>query len=135
MSSGKEKIIPIFAIFILLIGIISALYVNASQVDKNTILINEKEYSIEEIFSFASERTIQIDEGEKTGIALDELIIKIGIQNPSSHNYIFKAKDSYQQTISWELMQKGVFTRDNRIFFPDTAHSLWVFDIIEIEVN
>jgi len=47
---GKEKIIPILAMTLLLIGIFSAIYVHANQINKDTIAINGEEYSINQIF-------------------------------------------------------------------------------------
>ncbi len=132
---GKEKLLPVFAIAVLLIGCFSALYVNATEVNSKTIKIIDQEYTISQIFSLADTRTIITDEGEKTGVALDDLIIKTSGKCYSCSKYTFKAKDSYQQTFTWEDLQKGILTRENRIYFPDTAHSFWIRDIVEIEVS
>jgi hypothetical protein len=135
MFIGKEKIIPIIAMIVLLIGIFSAIYVNATQINKDTITINEKEFTIEQLSRFTLSKTILTDEGEKNGIALDDLIYKIGIECGECNEYTFKAKDGYQQTVNWDLMQKGVLTDYSRVYFSDTAHVLWVRDVIEIEVR
>ena len=135
MIMGKDKLIPVFAMIVLIIGIFSAIYVHATMVNKDTITIQGKEYTIDQVFSIAQTRTIKTDEGEKTGVALDDLIKKIGFGCTSCHNYVFKGGDGYQQTISWDLMQKGVLTENRKIYFPDTAHALWVQDIVEIEVK
>ena len=132
---GKEKLIPVLAMIVLLIGIFSAIYVHATMINKDAITIQGKEYTIDQVFSIAQTRAIKTDEGEKTGVALDDLIKKIGFGCTSCHNYVFKAGDGYQQTISWDLMQKGVLTENRKIYFPDTAHALWVYDIVEIEVK
>jgi hypothetical protein len=134
MIMGKEKTIPILAMIVLLIGIGSTIFVQASQSNSETIKIYGQEYSIDNIFKIAEKRTITTDEGEITGIALDDLIIKIG-SVCTNCEYTFKSKDGYQQTVPWDFMQKGVLTDYNRVYFPDTAHSFWVRDIIEIEVN
>jgi hypothetical protein len=135
MIAGKEKLIPIFAIFILLIGTSSAIYVHATQINKDTITINGGEYTIDQLFSMVEIRSIETDEGEKTGIALDDLLVKVGVGCPSCHKYSIKAKDKYQQTVNWDVMKTGILTENSRVFFPDTAHSYWVRDVIEIEVK
>ncbi len=132
---GKEKLLPVLAIVILLIGCFSALYVNASQADSTSIKINNEKYTISQIFNLANTRTIIINEGDKTGVALDDLIIKTIGTCPSCNDYTFKAKDGYQQTVTWEYLKKGVLTRDNRVYFSDTASFFWVKNIVEIEVN
>ena len=132
---GKENLLPVFAILVLIIGCFSALYVNAIEVESNTIKINDNEYTLNQIFSLANTRTIITNDGEKTGVALDDLIIKTGNKCSFCIDYTFKAKDGYQQTVSWEYLQKGVLTYENRIYFSDTASFFWVKNIVEIEVN
>lgn len=135
MISGKEKLIPIFAMIVLLIGTFSAIYVNATQVDKDTITINSQEYTIEQIFSIAKPKTIETDEGIKSGVSLKDLMIKVGISCTSCNKYTFKAKDGYQQTVDFEILKSGILTDYSRVYFPNTAHALWVSDVIEIEVK
>ena len=135
MIMGKEKFIPVIAMILLLIGIFSAIYVHANQINKDTITINNEEYTIDQIFSLAKTKTIQTDEGEKTGVSLEELMNKVGISCTNCNKYTFKAKDGYQQTVDYKTLKTGILTKESRVFFPDTAHSLWVRDIIEIEVK
>ena len=135
MLMGKEKTIPILAMIVLLIGIFSTLFVHAAQINKDTILINDQEYTIDEIFSISASKVIQTDEGEKHGASLEDLITKASIDCTSCHDYTIKAKDGYQQTVSWDIMKKGILTKESKVFFPDTAHSFWVYDVIEIEVK
>ena len=135
MIPGKEKIIPILAISVLLLGIFSALYVNATQINKDTISINGNEYTLNQIFLLCNKRIIETDEGEKTGIALDDLILKVGVSCPSCHIYIIKAEDKYQQTVSWDILKTGILTDYGRVFLPGTAHTFWVRNVIEIEVK
>ena len=132
---GKEKLLPVFAIIVLILGCFSSLYVNTTEGYSKTIKIDDEEYTISQIFNLANTRTIITDEGEKTGAALDELIINTIGKCSSCNAYTFKSKDNYQQTVPWDYLQKGVFTDDNRIYFSDTAHSFWVKDIVEIEVG
>lgn len=131
----KKKAIPIFAVFLLLIGTFSAIYVHATQIDKDTITINGQEYTIDQIFSSAESKTIETDEGIKSGVSLEDLMIKVGISCTSCSKYTFKAKDGYQQTVDFETLKSGILTDYNRAYFPNTAHALWVRDVIEIEVS
>jgi hypothetical protein len=135
MISGKEKIISILAISVLLLGIFSALYVNATQINKDSITINGNEYNLNQIFSMCNKRLIETDEGEKTGVALDDLMLKVGVNCPACHNYVIKAEDKYQQTVSWDILKTGILTDYSRVIFPDTAHTFWVRDVFEIEVK
>ena len=135
MIKGKEKIIPTLALIVILIGIFSTIYVHATLIDKNSIKINGQDYTLDQLFSISEERTIETDEGEKTGIALDNLIQNIGVGCPECHKFTIKAKDKYQQTVDWDIMKTGILTDYGRVFFPDTAHSFWVRDVIEIEVK
>jgi len=135
MNLGKEKLIPIFAMIVLLIGTFSVIYVHASQIDKNTITINSQEYTIDEIFSLAESKTIETDEGIKSGVSLADLISKVGISCTSCSKYTFKAKDGYQQTVDFEIFKTGILTDYSRVYFPNTAQALWVSDVIEIEVK
>jgi hypothetical protein len=131
---GKEKVIPILAIIIIAISVSSTVYVYATHIDKDTISLNGNEYTIDEIFALAEERTIDTTEGEKTGAALDDLILKAGVSCPACHEYTITAKDSYQQTVEWSIFQTGILSDPGRVFFPDTPKKFWVSDIVEIEV-
>lgn len=135
MILGKEKIIPIFALIILIIGSISAVYVHSTMINKDTITIEGFEYTVDQLFDMTEQRTIKTDKGEKTGMALDDIIIKIGVHCPSCNKYIFIGDDRYQQTVSWELMQKGILSKDRTIYFPDTPHAFWVKNVVKIEVK
>jgi len=132
---GKEKIIPILALIVIVIGGTSTAYVYVTQIDKDTITINGEEYTIDQIFYMGETKTIQTIEGEKAGVALDDLIIKAGAGCPSCHEYTIKAKDGYQKTVNWEIMKTGILTDIKKVFFPNTAKAFWVGDIIEIEVK
>ena len=132
---GKEKLIPIIAMIVLLIGSISAIYVHATQVNKDTITILGQEYSVDEIFNLIKIKTINTDIGEKTGVSLEDLILKLNIGCPSCKTYTIKGNDGYQQTVDWATLRTGVLTDFRTVYFPDTAHKFWVKNIIEIEVK
>lgn len=135
MFKGKEKIIPILALIVILISGSSTAYVYLSQIEKDTITINGEEYAIDQLFFMVDKKTIQTVEGEKTGISLDDMVQKIGISCPSCFEYTIKAKDGYEKTVSWDILNTGILTDDYRVFFPDTPKAFWVRDIVEIEVK
>ena len=136
---GKENLIPVLAITLLLVGICSTLYVHATQINPETdvgsITINGQKYAVEDLFLVVEQKTIIADENEETGIALDEMMYYTNVGCPSCHEYTIKAKDTYQQTVTWDDMQTGILTEQNRVFFPDMAHTFWVCNVIEIEVK
>jgi hypothetical protein len=132
---GKQKIIPVLAMVLLLIGIISALYVNATHINKNTITINGQEYTYDYLFLLGGEKTIKTVDGEVTGASLENIIKSIGIACTSCSKYTIKATDGYQKTIEWNVLKTGVLSKENRVYFPDTPKALWVSDVVEIEVN
>lgn len=134
MIMGKEKIIPILALIVILISGTSTAYIYVTQIEKDTITINGTEYTIEQLFLIVDTKTIQTDEGEKTGLSLDALIQKIGISCPSCYEYTIKAKDGYEKTVNWDIMSTGVLTDSYSVYFPDAPKAFWVRDIIEIEV-
>jgi hypothetical protein len=132
---GKEKIIPILAILLLLVGTASAVYVEVNNISTNTIKIDGQDYSIDELINLGEIITIKTDEGEKTGVSLESLIIKSNIGCPSCFIYTIKGADGFQQTIEWEIMKTGILTDYSRVYFPDTAHKFWVKGVYEIEVK
>lgn len=135
MKMGKEKIIPILALIVILISGTSTAYIYVTQIDKETITIYGEEYTIEQLFFMVEQKTIQTVEGKKTGISLDDMISKIGISCPSCYNYTIKAKDGYEKTVDWDIMSTGILDDSYRVYFLDTPKAFWVRDIIEIEVK
>ena len=132
---GKEKIIPILALIILIVAGSSSAYVYISQVDKETIEINGEEYTIDQLFFIGEKKTVITVEGEITGVSLEDLISKVGIACPSCYTYTIIGKDGYQQTVDWDIMKTGVLTNIKKVYFPETAKKFWVSDIVEIEVK
>ncbi len=142
MFMGNDRLFPILAMIVLLVGISSSIYVsgitNEQKIDDETIIINDVEYSKSEFLSSIEQITISTDSGEKTGYPLDQMIIKSGVNCHECHKYTFKAvePDPYQQTVQWTDIKTGVFSLDkNRVYFPDLTHSFWVYNVVEIEVN
>ena len=132
---GKEKIIPIIALIILIVAGTSSAYVYISKVDKETITINNEDYTIDQLNFIGETKIIQTIEGEKTGVSLEDLIEKVGIACPSCYTYTIIGKDGYQQTVEWDIMKTGVLTNIKKVYFPDTPKKFWVGDIVEIEVK
>jgi len=143
MLTGKEKIIPVLAMTVLLIGIVATVYVNALENNTkgpdNFFTINGNKLSFESLSETTQEITIETDEGNKTGLSLEGIITESGISCPSCYRYTFKASDPYQQTVSWNEVKTGILTYSQeynlRVYFPNIAHTFWVYDLIEIEVN
>jgi hypothetical protein len=139
MRGSQTSIIPYVAIIVLIIGSASAVYVHAVQSsqlnDPTTIIINNEIFQVDTIFNQFSNTTIVTDDGEKTGVKLSLLLLSTDLPCPSCHMYTMKASDGYQQTVTWDDMEKGVLTMQKRTYFPDLAHSFWIRDIISIEVN
>jgi len=130
---GKDRLIPIFALLILLIGSVSSIYVYATQTTTNTLLVNGQHYTIDQLFSLTKPRTV--NESEYTGIALDDLMLKTGVSEPEQHQYTLKASDGYEKTVTWENMKNGLLTKDRESIFSDLPKAFHVKDIIIIEVN
>jgi len=132
---GKQKIIPVLAMTLLIIGIISALYVNAIQISKDSITIKDQEYTYDDLFLLSGEKTIQTVDGPVTGISLKNIIKSIGVTCTSCSEYTIKAADGYEKTVEWNVLKTGVLSKENRVYFPDTPKALWVREVVEIEVN
>jgi hypothetical protein len=139
MNVNKEKILPFLAIIIIMIGIGANLYVSGQQSmmkeQEGTLTINGEQVDIQYLLQTVSYKTIETDDGEKTGIPIEAIIQESSIPCPSCHSYTFVAIDGYQQTVEWENIQKGVFSDEHRVFFPGLAHAFWVRDVIEIKVE
>ena len=143
MNSGKEKIISILAMIVLLIGTFSTIYVNANKNEEKIqgafIKINGNQYSFNELYDNFQNITIETDDGKKIGIPLEKIIPYSGVNCPSCNRYTFKASDPYQQTALWGDVKTGILTYDEehniRVYFTNLAHTFWVYNLVEIEVN
>jgi hypothetical protein len=128
---GKEKLIPTLAFIVILIGGLSSIYVYATQINSEYININGQEYTIDQLFFIGEERTFETF----SGIALDNLMIKIGIPEPEKHEYTIIASDGYQKTVKWENMKNGLLTEEGQSIFSDLPKAFRIKDIVKIEVN
>jgi hypothetical protein len=136
MNLKKDLIIPLIAFFIILTGTASSIYTYTTQsnleIDTNIILISDKEFDMDWIFSNVLSRTFE--SLNSSGIALDDLIIKSGVDNPSFHSYIFIGSDGYSRNVEWENLKNGLLDDKKRVVFFDLPKAFNVRDIIEIEV-
>ena len=128
---GKEKLIPILAVAVLFIGSLSSIYVYATQINSEYIDINGQEYTVDQLFFIGEEKTIETF----SGIALDTLMMKIGIPEPEKHEYTIIASDGYQKTVKWENMKNGILTDEGQSIFSDLAKAFRIKDIVKIEVK
>lgn len=128
---GKEKLIPILAVAVLFIGSLSSIYVYATQINSEYIDINGQEYTVDQLFFIGEERTIETF----SGIALDTLMMKIGVPEPEKHEYTIIASDGYQKTVKWENMKNGLLTEEGQSIFSDLAKAFRINDIVKIEVK
>ena len=128
---GKEKLIPILAVAVLFIGSLSSIYVYATQINSEYIDINGQEYTVDQLFFIGEERTFETF----SGIALDTLMMKIGIPEPEKHEYTIIASDGYQKTVKWENMKNGLLTEEGQSIFSDLAKAFRIKDIVKIEVK
>lgn len=136
MTESKERIIPIIAICVLLIGSFTSIYVYAlnsnNTANNDFITINDEEYSLEYLFSSSIIRNL--DSVNASGIALDNIITSINVNCPSCNSYKIIGKDGYSQTVTWENMQNGVLTSELKVVFSDLPKAFNVKDVVEIEV-
>jgi hypothetical protein len=128
---GKDRLLPIFAIMILITSSISSTYIYATQATTNTLLVNGQQYIIDQLFSLAQPRTLN----ESTGIALDDLMLKTGVTHPEQYKYTLRGSDGYEKTVTWENMKNGLLTKDSESFFSDLPKAFYVKNIVTIEVN
>jgi len=132
---GKEKLIPIFAFIVILIGSLSSIYVYATQINSENIDINGQEYTIDQLFFMGKQKTVESNSEQFSGIALDDLILKTGVSNTEKHEYTIIASDGYQKTVKWENMKNGILTEEGQSIFSDLAKAFRIIDIVKIEVK
>jgi hypothetical protein len=133
MKMDKKKLIPAIAIIILLIGSFSSIYVFATQTNESNITINEQKYSIDQIFFIAEPRSFNAL--NFSGVALDDLILKVGVGFTNNREYTIVGSDGYQKTVNWENMENGLLTYEKMVVFSDLPKSFRVKDVVNIEVR
>jgi hypothetical protein len=130
---GKDRLLPIIALLILLIGSVSSIYVYTTQATTSTMLVNGQRYTIDQLFSLTQPRAF--NESQYSGIALDDLMLKTGVAHPEQHTYTLKGADGYEKTVTWENMKNGLLTKASESIFSDLPKAFRVKDIITIEVK
>ena len=135
MVMGKEKLVPMVAIVLLLTGALSSIYVYATESDTDTLIINGQEYTIDQIFFIAEHRSLETDDDNFSGVALDDLMKKAGVACGSCHTYTIIGSDGYSKTVTWENLQHGVLTEEKRVVFSDLPKAFRVRNVVNIEVK
>ena len=130
---GKDQVLPLLALLMLLTASSTSLYVYATETTIYTILVNNQEYSIDQLFSFTVSRSFH--ELNYSGIALDDLMVKTGVINPDQHTYTLRGADGYEKTVTWENMKNGLLTKNQVSVFSDLPKAFRVKDIVTIEVK
>ena len=130
---GKDRVLPFFALLVLLIGSVSSLYVYAVQTNTETITVNGQPFTLAQINTLVKTRVFPTL--NYSGVALDDLILKAGVAHPEEHSYIILSADGYQKTVTWENMKNGLLTQDRQSVFSDLPKAFRVKDVKSIEVK
>jgi hypothetical protein len=130
---GKDRLLPLCALLVLAIGVSSALYVYATQVEATTVSINGQSYTMTQLFLLAEERSFP--SLNYTGVALDDIIVQAGVASPQDHQYTIIGADGYQKTVNWENMKQGLLTWEGQSVFSDLPKAFRVKDVVNIEVE
>ena len=134
MLLGKEKLIPLLAIIVLLIGTGSTIYVHATQQELGeTITIGDEVFTFEQLFQICQQK--EFKEIDYSGIALDNIILKAGVTSPENHEYTIIGADGYQKTVTWENLKNGILTEEKRAVFSDLPKAFRVRDVVEIKIT
>jgi hypothetical protein len=133
MAMNKETILPVVAIGILVLGIGASLYVHATEEKVGeTVIIGEQKFSFTYLFQVCQQRSFE--ENGYSGIALDDIVQKIGLTVPEDHGYTIIGADAYQKTVTWENLQHGLLTEEKRVIFSDLPKAFRVRDVVEIQI-
>ncbi len=114
-------------------AVITVTQPSASETNTSLININGKNYTINQLFSLGTQRSYVFL--NYTGVALDDLMINLGIQNPQLRQYTFIGEDNYQVTVKWKNLKVGVLTRERRAVFSNLAKGDWVRNVITITIQ
>jgi len=127
---------PVAAVIILIVALAATLYVNSTKIDTTQVVINNMEYTVDQLFQMAEERTVQAETGESgSGVALDQLVRAIGIQDPETRQYTLVGADGYQKTVIWQNLQNGILSSKRESVFSDLPKAFYVKEIVEIKVE
>jgi len=133
-----ERIAPVIAVSLLLLGIFSTVYVESSKekISPDYLKINGNRFEIKEILKSCSEKEIKPEAGGAyTGISLADMINFSGVKNPSEYKYKIVGSDGYSKTVDWNALQNGIFyVEEKKVIFSDLPKQFWVRDVVEIKV-
>ncbi len=130
---GKDRLLPILAVLILITASTASLYVHALKTTTETLTINGQDYTIDQLFSLVKPRSL--NGSEFTGISLDGILLKTGVPNPEQHQYTLRGSDGYEKTVTWDNMKSGLLTKNRESIFSDLPKAFRVKDIVTIEVK
>lgn len=130
---GKVKFIPLLALVLLIIASLSSAYVYSTQTNTDRITINNQSYTMDQLVFMAIKRTTK--DGNFSGIALDDLMVKTGVVHPEQHTYTIVGADGYQKTVTWENMKNGLLTSEGQTIFSDLPKAFRIKDVVSIEVK
>jgi len=133
MPMGKDRLLPILAVLILITASTASLYVHALKTTTETLTINGQDYTIDQLFSLVKPRSL--NGSEFTGISLDGILLKTGVSNPEQHQYTLRGSDGYEKTVTWDNMKSGLLTKNRESIFSDLPKAFRVKDIVTIEVK
>jgi hypothetical protein len=128
----SKKIIILTALLILIIGSLSTIYVFANQLETSYISINNKDFTIDQIF--LEIEPVSFKSLNYTGVSLKDLIIQSGVEEGNKHNYIIIGSDGYQKTVNWNNINNGLLTFEKEVIFSDLPKMYRVKNIVKIEV-
>ncbi|MEA2054823.1 MAG: hypothetical protein U9O96_06965 [Candidatus Thermoplasmatota archaeon] len=133
-----ERVIPVIAVLLMTMGILSTVYVHSFQEREGTdyLKINGKEFGINDLFNSCNKKDMKTSMGEThTGISLADIVNLSGVENPGEHIYTIIAADGYSKTVEWNNIKNGIFTEEEkRAIFSDLPKQFWVRNIVEIKV-
>jgi hypothetical protein len=107
--------------------------VYSTQTSTTLITVNNQSYTIDQLMFMTAKRTIQ--DGNFSGAALDDLMIKTEVVHPEQHTYTIIGVDGYQKTVSWDNMKNGVLTQEKQAVFSDLPKAFRIKDVVRIEVS
>jgi hypothetical protein len=127
----KKRLYAILVMGIISLMIFSCCINEEEEKSVNGIKIAGSTFTTKELFEICEERTLE----GNSGIALDDMIRKSGIDNPEGYTYTLIASDNYQKTVKWEDMQKGILTNESLAVFPHLPKMYWIRDVVEVRRN
>jgi hypothetical protein len=129
-SNPMNLTLGIIAIIVLAGSFSVLMYNELSEEDTDTITVNDTEYTWDELFEDFEMTTLD----ENDGILLNEIVEDTGLEAPETHEYVIKAADGYQKTVTWDDMQNGIVKENKETYFSELPKQFFVQDVVEIEI-